>query len=128
MTVHCILLPCMCRMSRRSCLRNGTSVVYFWTVLFLPFGLARNWTHEMYKRRAYLPRMKQSNLVYLATSQFLVRFTVSLKSVVTSNIHQSSRIHSRILSSQVKPTFISHSCSLVSVYTSLFVLFEVLYR
>src|ERR1700733_897554 len=86
LTVYCILLPCMCRISCRSCLRNGTSVVYFWTVLFLPFGLARNWTHEMYKRRAYLPRMKQSNLVYLATSQFLVIFTVSLKSVIKSSV------------------------------------------
>jgi hypothetical protein len=46
----------------------GTLVFYFWTVLFLFFGLARILIHEMYIRRAYL-----------ATSQFLLRFTVNLK-------------------------------------------------
>src|ERR1700729_66468 len=64
----------MCRMSRTSSLRTGTLVVYFWTVLLLSFGLARNLIHEMYIRKAYPARIKKSI--------YLVRFTVSLKSVI----------------------------------------------
>jgi hypothetical protein len=62
-------------------------VFYLWIILFLFFGLMRILVHEMYIRRAYLARMKQSILPLVSSSQ----------------IHSYSqvRIHSRILLHQV---------------------------